>query len=105
MLGAMPKTKVKRSSTAKSRSSKRSVGTVNKANAANKAKAKTTPRAAKRAKPAQPAKSRGGAIEPRVLAAIGLALEDEANASARADLLSQPVSPWVASGRVRAAKR
>jgi hypothetical protein len=92
----MPKKKVKRPSSARSRtSSKRSAGSISKAK----------PSAAKRAKPARSAKASGtGAIDPRVLAAIGLALEDEAQTSARAGQLSQPASPWVALGRVRAVR-
>jgi hypothetical protein len=61
MLGAMPKTKAKRSRSA-------------------------------------------SAIDPRVLAAIGLALEDEAHASDRGAELARPASPWVALGRVRAVR-
>jgi hypothetical protein len=97
LLAAMPKKKVKRSSAAKASSSKRSAG--------SSSQTKPKPRAAKRAKPARSAKASGsGAIDPRVLAAIGLALEDEAQASARAAQLSQPASPWVALGRVRAVR-
>jgi hypothetical protein len=92
MLGAMPKTKAKRPSSTKSRSATEAP--------AKKAKPKAP---AKRAKPARAAKSNGG-IDPRVLAAIGLALEDEAQASARAEELARPQSPWVALGRVRAVK-
>ncbi|HET6334060.1 MAG TPA: hypothetical protein VFG30_12650 [Polyangiales bacterium] len=47
---------------------------------------------------------KAGAIDPRVLAAIGLALEDERVASERAETLGQPLSAWVASGRTRAIK-
>jgi hypothetical protein len=96
MLGAMPKTKAKRPST-KSRSAAKAVrrAPAKKAKAAAPAKRRPS-RSAKAA-----ASSRN---DPRVLAAIGLALEDEAQASARAEELARPQSPWVALGRVRAVK-
>lgn len=97
MLATMPKKKLKRTRTAKASSSKRSAGASR--------KTKPKPRSAKRAKPARSAKAGGaGAIDPRVLAAIGLALEDEAQESSRAAQLSQPASAWVALGRVRAVR-
>ncbi len=94
MLTPMPKKKVKRPSTAKSSSAKRTAGS------SSKTKAKSKPRAGKPARAAK-VSATGATIDPRVLAAIGLALEDEAQASARAAQLSQPASPWVALGRVR----
>lgn len=95
MLGAMPKPKSKRPSTTKSRSSKQKAG---------KAKPKPSAKRAQRTKSARAAKSSGGTIDARVLAAIRLALEDDDQASARAEALAKPASPWVALGRVRAVR-
>jgi hypothetical protein len=96
MLGAMPKTKAKRPSSTKSRNATKAARAP-----AKKAKAKAP---AKR-KPSRSAKSAAtGGIDPRVVAAIGLALEDEARAIDRAKELARPQSPWVALGRVRAVK-
>jgi hypothetical protein len=66
-------------------------------------KAKPKSRATKAGKSKSSAR-KAGAIDPRVLAAIGLALEDERVASERAEALGQPLSAWVASGRTRAIK-
>jgi hypothetical protein len=87
MLRAMPKAKSKRKPV--KASSKRSAP-----------KAKPKPRTAKASKPKSGAR-KSGAIDPRVLAAIGLALEDERAASDRADALAQPLSAWAVSGRAR----
>jgi hypothetical protein len=92
MLGAMPKTKAKRPSSTKSRSAQ---------------KPARAPAKKPKAKPAAKGKAKSPAssgIDPRVIAAIGLALEDEARASDRAEELARPQSPWVALGRVRAVK-
>jgi hypothetical protein len=66
-------------------------------------KAKPKSRATKAGKSTSSAR-KTGAIDPRVLAAISLALEDERVASERAEALGQPLSAWVASGRTRAVR-
>jgi hypothetical protein len=53
---------------------------------------------------AKPTARKGAAIDPRVLAAIGLALADELAVTERAETLAQPLSAWVALGRARAVR-
>jgi hypothetical protein len=78
------------------------------------AKPKTKSRNVKAAKPTRAAKSAArkpsasalsvssrAAVDPKVLAAISLALEDERVASERAEQLDATPSGWVAMARVR----
>jgi hypothetical protein len=74
---------------------------------ASKASRKRAPAKAKpsKAKPsAAKARARKATIDPRVIAAIGLALHAEKAASDRVQTLAQPLSPWVALGRARAVR-
>jgi hypothetical protein len=73
---------------------------------AGKPKSGKSARKPKASKPtsAKPTARKGAAIDPRVLAAIGLALEDELAVSERAETLAQPLSAWVALGRARAVR-
>lgn len=94
----MPKTSAKHGSKAKRSAQK---ATVKRSAPASTAKttAKVKPRARKQGG------KKASAIDPRILAAIGLALEAERVAGERADSLAQPLSSWVASGRVRVSTR
>jgi hypothetical protein len=99
MLRAMPKAKSKRRSASKASSSK---ARGSKARGSKRTAAKTKPSESKRAvstSKSSPRKS--AAIDLRVLAAIGLALEDERIANERAEALMQPATGWVALGRAR----
>jgi hypothetical protein len=90
MLRAMPKAKAKRRSASKKVSSPKRTA------------AKTKPRESKRATSTpKPGRRKAAAIDPRVLAAIGLALEDERVVNERSEALMQPASGWVALGRAR----
>ena len=66
-----------------------------------KAKAKTKPKPKARKAPAKrsPAKPQG--LDPRVLAAIGLALHDEQVAEARDEQLQREASNWTTLARAR----
>jgi hypothetical protein len=88
MLRAMPKAKSKGRSASKA--------TRSKASSSKRTSAKT-----KKASKSAPSTRKSAAIDPRVLAAIGLALEDERIANERAEALMQPPSGWVALGRAR----
>jgi hypothetical protein len=90
MLRSMPKAKTKRRSASK------------KVSSSKRTAAKPKPRASKSAENAPKSGARkSAAIDPRVLAAIGLALEDERVANERSEVLMQPPSGWVALGRAR----
>ncbi len=78
-----------------------------KVTARGKAKAKKSARkVAKRARAAPPKRTRrtpsAGRVDPRVIAAIALALDEDRVASERAEQLERELSPWTALGRVRA---
>src|SRR4051812_16915855 len=104
MLRAMPKAKPKRHLGATARTAKPS---------ARKTRASQTSRTKRSGPKAKPSASRNArsatkasalnsaAIDPRIVLAITLALEDERVLRERAEELMQPASAWVALGKTR----